>query len=191
VDGFSEIVFIRPKLSISDTTPIDLGVIKLGATATSRPRTITNGQPLTLPSKRAEGDVVANVPTLLYGIANVKLTLEWGVGHAWGATDHVGAKILGKDAARFEFVSKHLGASALELKLVGRDEQGGLAGGPDPESEELVVKFGGSDKPGLYWAFVRIITQAGNIGTLSAGKADEPLENLFYTDVPVKVEVAP
>ncbi|MCY3021232.1 MAG: hypothetical protein NTW87_19635 [Planctomycetota bacterium] len=191
VDGFSEIAFIRPKLSVSDTSPIDLGVIKPGATAASRPRQITNCQPLTLPNKRAEGDVVGNVPTLLYGATNVKLTLEWGVGHAWGAADHVGAKILGKDATRFEFVSKHLGASARELKLVGGDEQGGLAGGPDPESEVLVVRFIGNDEPGTYSAFVRVVTQAGNIGTLSAGKADEPLENLFYTDIPVKVEVTP
>ena len=103
----------------------------------------------------------------------------------------MGAKILGRDAACFEFVSKHCGATAQELKLIGADGQGGLLGGPTPESEELVVRFSGSDKPGTYTAVVRLITQAGNIGTLSTGKSDEPPENLFYTDIPVTVTVKP
>lgn len=111
VDALSEVTVIRPKLSISDTAPIDLGTVRRG-------------------------------------VANVKLTLEWGVGHAWDATDHVGAKILGGDAAHFEFVSEHRGSSPQELKLVGADKQGGLLGGPNPESEELVVKFTGSNEPG-------------------------------------------
>ena len=191
VDGFSDIAFVRPKLSVSDLSPLDLGTVRPGATANSKPRQISNSQTLTLPNQRAAGDAAGAVASLLLGIANVKPTLEWSVGHVWGATDHVGAKILGRDAACFEFVSKHRGATAQELKLIGADEQGGLLGGPTPESEEVVVRFSGSGKPGTYVAFVRLITQAGNIGTLSAGKPDEPLENLFYTDIPVSVIVKP
>ena len=62
-------------------------------------------------------------------------------------------------------------------------------GGSEPEAEPLVVKFRGADTPGSYATTVRIVTQAGNTGVLSQGRAGEPLENLFYVDIPVTVDV--
>ena len=190
LDDFSAISFIRPRLDVSDATPLSFGRIAPGAVVESPPRSIANGQRRTLPDKRTDDDEERQVATVLYGIANVRPSLQWAIEHVWGETDHVGAVILGKDAELFEFVSDHRGGSPRELRLVGADGEGGLLGGEDPEREPLVVRFRGNRQPGEYTASVRIITQAGNVGSLSVGGEGEPLPHLFSIDIPVSATVA-
>jgi sialate O-acetylesterase len=189
LDNLSPIVFIRPTLSVSDTTPIHLGTVARNTAKTSLPRTIANGQTRTLPNKRTDSEATTQVATLLYGVWNVQPSLSYGFEHVWGATDSVGARLVGPQADRFAFVSPHLGATPRDLRLVGADEQGGLLGGGQPETEALTVQFLGAPTPGSYTATVRIVTQAGNTGTLSQGKAGEPVSGLFYLDIPVTVTV--
>jgi hypothetical protein len=87
-------------------------------------------------------------------------------------------------------VSEHLGSTPRQLRLIGSDGQPGLLGGPTPESEPLVVRFVGADRPGAHTATLRIVTQAANLGVLSSMLPDEPPVNLYYVDVPVTVRVA-
>jgi sialate O-acetylesterase len=190
LDALSAITFVRPRLAISDTSPLTLGRVAPGATVESQPRWIANGQPRTLPDQRTDDGPERRVATLLCGIANVRPSLQWTISHVWGETDHVGAVILGRDSDRFEFVSENPGKSPRELRLVGPDGEGGLLGGEKPEREPFSVRFRGSDRPGDFSATVRIVTQAGNVGRLSSGADGEPLPQLFYVDIPVSVAVA-
>jgi hypothetical protein len=41
----------------------------------------------------------------------------------------------------------------------------------------------------VYRCAVRIVTQAGNLGTRSEGRAGEPMEGLWYLEVPVEAVV--
>lgn len=189
VDHLSPITVIRPRLAISDTRPIDLGEIAADSASVSAERTVANSQTLTLPDQRDDAAEARPVPTVLYGVCNLKSSLQWGFEHVWGETDHVGAVLIGKDAGLFEFVSEHRGATPQELKLVGADGKGGLVGGPTPEAEKLVVRFVGSAKPGRYTATARVVTQAGNLGTLSDGAPGEPFAHLWYVDIPVSATV--
>lgn len=141
-----------------------------GAVVESQPRWIANGQRRTLPDKRTDDDEERQVATIVYGIANVRPSLQWAIAHVWGETDHVNAVIHSKDAELFEFVSDRLGASPQELRLVGPDGEGGLLGGEDPEREPLVVRFRGSRRPGDFAATVRVVTQAGNVGRSPAAR---------------------
>lgn len=189
LDNLSEIQVIRPKLSVSDASPIDMGTVAVNETAESSVRFITNSQAETLPDQRNDNDPVRQVVTLLHGVCNLKTSLQNTFEHVFGETDEVGAVIIGRDAALFEFVSAHRGATAQELKLIGEDDKGGLLGGTSPEREALTLKFIGSSRSGTFEACIRIVTQAGNCGQLSTGKTGEPLENNFYLDIPVIIKV--
>ena len=189
LDNLSDIDILRPKLGISATAPIDLGRVKAGETATSAPRSFFNSQPDTLTDQREPGRPGQPVPTVLYGIARMQPSLQWKQLHLWGETDHVGAVIQGPDAVRFAFVSEHASTNGLELKLIGADGQGGLKGGPEPERESWQLQFLGAQRPGAYGAVIRVVTQAGNVGTLSQGQTGEPPEHLWYVDIPVIAHV--
>ena len=103
--------------------------------------------------------------------------------------DDVGAVILSEQAELFEFVSEHRGATPQTLRLLGADGTSGLRGGPTPESESVVIRFRGADRPSEYRATLRIVTQAMNAGVLSAGQPGEPPINLHYLDIPLSVRV--
>jgi hypothetical protein len=81
------------------------------------------------------------------------------------------------------------GAMAASKPRAISNGQPGLLGGQTPEAETFSVRFLGSDKPGDYQATIRIVTQAGNVGTLSLGGDGEPPVNLYYVDIPVRVRV--
>ena len=183
VDDFEGIHWIRPKLGISNASPIDLGEVPMGRGKDCPPRAITNSQ------VRTAGDGAAPVATVLYGACNI--TIPGEEKDYWKQTsDDVGAEMIGPDAGLFEFVTDHPGKTARQLRLVGPDGQPGLLGGPGAESEKLVVRFLGSPRAGAFHAAVRICTEAGNVGALSAGKEGQPPANLFYVDIPVQVVVA-
>ncbi len=188
VDAFSDLEVIRPRLGLSDDAPFVFGPVAPNTVVTAPARSIYNDQPATLADERSDTSGVSQVPTVLYGVANLQTGLNWYYEHAFGPTDHVGVKLIGPDAARFQFVTSHPGADNREIKLVGTSGNG-LVGGPSPEQEPLTVRFLGAPSEGEYGATVRIVTQAGNKGAVSAGGADEPLEYLFYVDLPVVARV--
>jgi hypothetical protein len=105
--------------------------------------------------------------------------------------DDQGAVILGKQAELFEFVSERQGTLPQTLRFLGADGQSGLRGGPTPESESVVIRFRGADRPGEYRATLRIVTQAMNAGVLSAGQPGEPPIHLHYLDIPLSIRVSP
>jgi hypothetical protein len=189
LDNLSAVTVLRPTLKLSDGIAIDLGTAGPGRQAESKPREIANGQMRTMPRLLNDGESAAAVATILYGLAGA-------ANNGWNhlqvmtePTNHVGAVLIGPSAERFEFVSRHQGATPRELKLIGLDGQPGLAGGQSPESEPLIVRFLGAEKPGQYAAIVRIVTQAGNVGTLSFARPGEPPFNLYYVDIPVRIKV--
>jgi hypothetical protein len=55
--------------------------------------------------------------------------------------------LVGNDAEHFEFVSPHRTGNPRERRLIGADGEGGLTGGPEQETETLVVKFRNADMP--------------------------------------------
>ncbi len=190
LDHLSELTVLRPLLALDDATTIDLGTVGPGEPAAAKPRALVNAQPRTLPQRLRDDDQIDQVATAVYGMAGV-------VANGWrhlqvlrDKSDHVGAILIGKDAEEFEFVSEHLGSTPRQLRLIGSDGQPGLLGGPTPESEPLVVRFVGADRPGAHTATLRIVTQAANLGVLSSMLPDEPPVNLYYVDVPVTVRVA-
>jgi len=190
LDNFSEVTLLRPLLAVSDTAPIVLPEAKPGQSVASPPRTVSNGQRRTclrqLDDARAEP-----LATVLYGLAGCQ---RWEPHHMQvlsGPCDDIGAVILGKQAEFFEFISEHRGAAPQSLRLLGADGLSGLRGGPSPESESLVIRFRGAERPGEYRATLRIVTQAMNVGVLSAGQPDEPPINLHYIDIPLSVRVVP
>ncbi len=191
IDGFSDLRILRPMLAISDTGAIDFGKLPAGKAADAPARTIANAQPATARDQRTDDATPTDVPTVLYGIASFRDDGRRYIQTLTDATDHVGAILIGPDAERFAFVTEHAGETPRQLKLIGADGQGGLLGGASPESEPLVVRFLGSDKPGTYRATVRIVTQAMNLGTLSTLSEGEPPFNLHYVDIPVQAEVSP
>jgi hypothetical protein len=190
LDNFSPLTLLRPQLQISDTAPISLKNVAPSTPATSAAIRISNAQTETLPRQLKADEPVEQTATILYGAADFVRDDKDGFKQIInGKTDDVGALLLGKNANLFEFVSPHCGATPQQLKLIGVDEKSGLAGGPQPESEAVVVRFKGAPQPGEYSATLRIVTQAANTGTLSMAKPGEPPYNLFYVDIPVKVAV--
>ncbi len=182
VDDFDGIHWLRARLGLSDANAIDLGVVAAGKTVDSAARTIFNAQPKV---GMNEDKLIA---TILYGAGHLRAPADPNI--VWMQTsDDVGAEILGDSAALFEFVTEHKGDSARSLKLIGADGKAGLVGGETPESEPLVLRFLGADKPGKYSATLRLCTTAGNLGTVSQGRPGEPMANLFYLDIPVTVTV--
>jgi len=187
LDNFSEITCIRPKLTVSETEAIRFNPVAAGATAQSKPLSIVNSQQATWPHVNRDGSTTERA-TVLYGTANLESELHRGLPRGIGQTDHVGAVIIGADKARFAFVSEHHGASERELKLIGTDGAPGLAGGAEPEAETFRIRYTGGDTAGPHRATLRIVTQAGNTGSLSRGGDGEPMARLFYVDIPLVAE---
>ena len=191
LDNFSEVTLLRPLLTVSETGPITLPQVKPGQSAVSAPRTITNGQRRTCP-RQLDDAPAEPVSTVLYGLAGCRRTephhmQELTADDAAG----VGAVILGEQAGLFEFTGEHRGATRQALRFLGADGKSGLRGGSAPESESVVMRFRGADRPGEYRAKLRIVTQAMNAGVLSAGQPGEPPINLHYLDIPISVRVSP
>ena len=173
VTNLSPLEFIRPELAVSDTTPIDLGiVIPNQLSALSPARSLANSQTATAT------DGVNTYSTVLYGVAHVTAPKDKPY---LQTIDDVGAELIGKQAAFFEFVG---GGQALKLQNAV-----GISGLKSGDSVSVAVRFLGAGIPGAYSATVRITTQAGNLGTCSTGKEGEPPAGLYYVDIPVKTVV--
>jgi len=128
---------------------------------------------------------------VLYGLAGFSRSEPNHMQRLTAPCDDVGAVILGEQAELFEFVSEHQGTLPQTLRFLGADGTSGLRGGPTAESESVVIRFRGADRPGEYRATLRIVTQAMNAGLLSAGQPGEPPVNLHYLDIPLSVRVSP
>ncbi len=189
LDDFSPVTLLRPLLALDDAGPIVLPSTKPGGSATSVPRRIRNGQVRSAP-RQLDEQPAQPVPTVLYGLAGQARSEPAHMQRLTLPGDEVGAVLIGKQAGLFEFISEHRGATPQTLRLVGGDGKGGLSGGPTPESETLALRFTGADQPGTYVATVRIVTQAMNLGVLSAGLPGEPPKGLYYLDLPVTAQVA-
>jgi hypothetical protein len=183
VTHLSPVRFIRPTLALNSAQAIDLGVMSPGeGSKPSPPITIANGQ-----SKTTQGGN-QTFATILYGAANITSPSDKKI--AWQQeTDHTGVVLIGKDAKLFELVGTHVTKDSNSLKLIGQDGEPGLTGGAKPESEVVSVQFRGAPTPGRYSAVLRVVTQAGNLGRRSEGKKGEPLQGLYYVDIPVTSEV--
>jgi hypothetical protein len=183
VTHLSPVRFVRPLLGLSAPDAIDLGVVSPNTVSKpSAPIKITNAQ-----TKATEGNGTT-FATILYGAASVAPGKEEKT--AWQQTnDNTGVLLVGSNAQHFELKGDQVAAGGRSAKLVGADGEPGLNGGESPESETLTVTFKGASKPGKYSTVVRIVTQAGNRGTLSKGEAGEPMAGLYYLDVPVSVTV--
>ena len=170
LDNFSDVTLLRPLLTVSDTSPILLPAAKPGESAVSKPRTISNGQRRTA-ARQLDDSPTEQVPTVLYGMADVPRTEPAALQRLTKPSDDVGAVLLGEQADLFEFAGRHRGSTSQSLRLLGAGGTSGLRGGKSPESEELVVRFKGGDRPGEYRATVRIVTQAMNAGVLECWPA--------------------
>ena len=190
LDNFSEVTLLRPLLVVSDLSPILLPPARPGKSVDSKPRTIGNGQRRT-GARQLEDRSAEPLPTVLYGLAGGPRTEPAALQRLTTPSDDVGAILIGEQADLFEFVSAHRGSTPQALRLVGADGASGLRGGEKPESEDLVIRFKGGERPGEYRATVRIVTQAMNAGTLSAGQPGEPPINLHFVDLPVSIQVGP
>lgn len=191
LDRLSPVDILRPALELAPDRPVDLGTVPPDTAKTSFPLTIRNGQADTLREQLTDADPGTEAATMLYGAASFQADGRYALQKIIAQTDHVGALLIGKDAARFEFVSDQCGDTKQQLRLVGQDGQGGLSGGPEPEGETFAVRFTGAGQPGTFAATLRIVTQAGNLGVLSQGAAGEPPAHLYYVDLPVTVRVMP
>ncbi len=182
IGNFSPIRFIRPKLGISNKSPIDLGTVGVNKGAESKERKIYNAQQKALPDHLGQ-----TWNTILYGTS--RLFRPDKQRQYMVETKHVGIELMGKEPANFELVGPHLTANKKGIVLTGQDKKVGLEGGKQPEYEPFQVRFLGGKKAGTYEAAVRVVTQAGRVGMLSQGKSDEPERGLYYIDIPVQVKV--
>jgi hypothetical protein len=187
LDNLSAVSILRPLFEISSSNPIDLGTVAPGTAKESEKISIRNGQKEQWTQVLTDEDPGEKFSTILYGTASFEPDGKQLQQKIAVPTDHVGAILTGKDAALFEFVSAH--STPQQLKLVGEDGKGGLGGGPTPETETFSLRFCGAEKPGIYQAKLRIVTQAGNQGVLSQAGPGEPPGNLYYLDIPVQVNV--
>jgi len=190
LDNFSEVTLLRPLLTVSDTGSITLPEVKPGQSAVSASRTITNGQHRS-GTRQLDDAPAESVPTVLYGLAGCARTEPNHMQRLTAPCDDRGAVIFGEQAELFEFTSEHRGATPQTLRFLGADGTSGLRGGPTPESESVVIRFRGADRPGEYRATLRIVTQAMNANVLSAGQPGEPPIHLHYLDIPLSVRVSP
>jgi hypothetical protein len=163
-----------------------LGAIEPGATAESKPLTISNGQKATLPQNLIANAAPVEVPTVLNGLADLRSSVDGPVQSVLQPGDSVGAILLGDG---FELIGGHVSADGQSLKFLGADGKPGLLGGPNAEQETFTVRFKGDKAPGKFSATLRIVTQAANLGTLSQGQKNEPPANLHYLDIPIHVSV--
>jgi len=189
VDNLTPVRILRPLLAMAPEGPVDLGQVAPGEGAASAEQILHNDQRQVFRQVLTDDDPGAEFATVLYGAATFTPDGMGDQQKIIDKTDHVGAVLIGPDAARFEFVSEHCGATKQQLKLIGPDGTGGLTGGPDYEEETFTIRFVGAANPGTYQATLRIVTQAGNAGMLSIGEAGEPPVDLYYVDRPITVRV--
>ena len=186
VRGLTRYRVLRPILQVSSPNSMDLGSIELGATAESKPLTISNGQKATLPQNLNANTDPVEVPTVLQGLADLRSNGDGPVQSVLQPGDSVGAILLGDG---FELVGANVSADGQSLKFLGADGKPGLLGGSNAEQETFTVRFKGAKAPGKFSATLRIVTQATNLGTLSQGHKNEPPANLHYLDIPIHVSV--
>ena len=183
VGNLSPIRVVRPRLGVSDGGPIRFAGLRPGEAAESDERRITNAQATTIDDHK--GNPVASI---LYGCARMTVDPKFTYKVT---TENVGCELIGDDAAVFELVAGHAAEDGRTLSLIGADGNPGLTGGPEgrAETEPFRVRFRGAAEPGTYTAALRIVTQAGNEGTASAGKPGEPMRGLIYVDIPIEAVV--
>ncbi len=181
VGNFSPLRVIRPKLGVSDDSPIRFNNVAVGNTAEANPRRIFNAQKMTLTDH--EGTVWKSI---LYGVSRLNQDPKRAY---FFSNEHVGVELRGQDAAFFELVGQKVIEDGHALELRGSDGKPGLQGGPQPEFEEFQVRFRGSKKVGTYQAVLRIVTQAGGVGRRSSGGKGVPMKELYYLDIPVQAVV--
>jgi len=186
VRGLTRYRVLRPVLQVSSANSMDLGSIELGATAESKPLTISNGQKATLPQNLNANKDPVEVPTVLHGLADLRSNGDGPVQSVQQPGDSVGAILLGDG---FELIGANVSADGQSLKFLGADGKPGLLGGSNAEQETFTVRFKGAKAPGKFSATLRIVTQATNLGTLSQGQKNEPPANLHYLDIPIHVSV--
>ena len=186
VRGLTPYQLLRPLLQVSSSNSLDLGAIEPGATAESKPLTISNGQKATLPQNLIANADPVEVPTVLHGLADLRSSVDGPVQSVLQPGDSVGAILLGDG---FELVGGHVSADGQSLKFLGADGKPGLLGGSNAEQETFTVRFKGDKAPGKFSATLRIVSQAANLGTLSQGQKNEPPANLHYLDIPIHVLV--
>jgi hypothetical protein len=183
VGNLSPIRVVRPLAGLAPEGPIRLGPVAAGTPAESPERRVFNAQATTIDDQHGKP-----VASILYGCCRMTSDekFQYKV-----ATEHVGAELVGPDAAVFALVGEHAAADGRTLTFQGADGEPGLRGGPDPEAEVFRVRFRGGREPRRYNAAVRIVTQAGNLGTVSSGEAGLPTAGLSFLDIPVEATVAP
>ena len=176
----SPIHVVRPQLGMSDPSPIRLSAGP-GKIAEAPERRVINAQKTTLIDHQKKP-----WQSILYGVSQMKTDPKRAY---FMTTEHVGIALTGEHANLFELLGKNAVAGGRGIKLIGADGEPGLEGGTQPEFESFQVRFRGAAKPGVYRAAVRVVTQAGNTGTRSTGKAGEPLPDFHYLDIPVEATV--
>lgn len=181
VGNISPLRVVRPKLGLSDPSPIRFENVAQGKAVESKPRRVYNAQEISLTDH--EGTTWNSI---LYGTARLDQDPKRAYFYA---NRHVGAELLGEHADRFELLGKRVVEEGHALEFYGSDGKPGLEGGPKAEAEEFRVRFRGSGKAGTYRAVLRIVTQAGGIGTRSSGSEGEPRKELYYVDIPVEAVV--
>ena len=181
VGNLSPLRVVRPLVGVSDERPIRLGVVASGSPAESAELRVFNAQATTVADQ--QGNEVASI---LYGCCRMSVDPQFGYKVA---TDHVGCELVGPDADAFELVGERAAADGRTLRLFGADGEPGLGGGPMPEEERFRVRLRAQTEPRRYTAAVRIVTQARNLGTVSAGGAGLPLKGLSFSDIPVEATV--
>lgn len=188
IDNLSEVEILRPVLSLSSMSPIDFGSIAPGRSADFDQLLVWNGQDAVRTPQLSASEEGTPVATILFGTASFQSDAMRDEQKVVQPTDHVGALIFGPQADAFEFTGPQtVGPHA--LKFVGSDGAGGLMGGPDPEKQAVPVRFKGSEVSGKFTATLRIVSQAGNVGTLSQGAPGEPPVSFYYVDIPIHAEV--
>lgn len=181
VGNLSPIRVVRPQLGVSDTAAIRLGPIAPHTPAESGERRVFNAQRTTIADQHDKP-----VASLLHGCCRMTIDPQYAYKVT---TAHVGCELVGPDAEAFEFMAEHAAEGGRGIVFTGADGEPGLAGGAEPESEPFRVRFRGAREPRAYRAAVRIVTQAGNLGTASPGGAGLPLKGLSFVDLPVEAVV--
>jgi hypothetical protein len=182
----------RADLVVADVSPIRLIRPTLGLEAPdsvalrsggeSGDLVLYNSQHTTLTDHKGE-----TWQTVLYGTTNIHRPEGNQEYHL--DIDHVGIILVGGHADHFELVAGHLNDKG--GVLLQREDGGfGLRGGNDPDRLVFRVRHReGRALPGgdELDARIRIVTQAGGSGTLSAGGENEPPARMYYHDIPIQV----
>ncbi|MEX1042208.1 MAG: DUF1592 domain-containing protein [Pirellulaceae bacterium] len=181
VSNVSPIRVVRPQLEVSDSSPIRFPGLGVNQTAESPERRVFNAQKTTITDQHDAAQA-----TLLYGMCRVTGDPKRAY---FMDTEHVGLELIGPDAQRFELLGGHAIDDGQAMKLLGEDEEPGLKGGPQPEFETFQVRFRGAPQAGTFEAKLRVVTQAGNLGTPSSGEEGQPTKGLQYVEIPLEAIV--